>query len=291
MTERMVKANGIDIWTEDFGNPEDIPILLVMGASAQAILWEEGFIAGLVDGGRYVIRFDNRDTGRTTTFNLEQESYGLADMANDAVGVLDAYGLGSAHIAGASMGGMIGQQVAIDHPDRIRTLTSIMSSPAGGEIARAMFLGETPDLPPPLQSFIDAYMKWVVEPPLTREDRVQSRLDTFGAQAGSRAEFDVERFTAIFEREYDRAANWPAMNNHGMALMDEENRSEKLRGISTPTIVIHGTEDPILPYPHGEATVEAIEGARMVTLDRVGHELPEVVWPQVWAEVLAHTAE
>ena len=131
MAERMVKANGIDIWTEDFGNPDDIPILLVMGASAQASRWDDGFVAGLVDGGRYVIWFDNRDTGQSTTFDLEQESYGLA-------------------------------------------------------------------------------------------------------------------------------------------LMDEENRSEKLRGISTPTIVIHGTEDPILPYPHGEATVEAIEGSRMVTLDRVG---------------------
>ena len=152
MAERMVKANGIDIWTEDVGNPDGIPILLVMGASAQAILWEGGFIAGLVDGGRYVIRFDNRDTGQTTSFDLEKETYGLA-------------------------------------------------------------------------------------------------------------------------------------------LMDEVNRSEKLRGISTPTLVIHGTEDPILPYLHGEATAEAIEGARMVTLDRVGHELPEVIWPQVWEEILAHTAE
>ena len=100
MAERTVKANGIDIWTEDFGNPDDIPILLVMGASAQAILWEEGFIAGLVDSGRYVIRFDNRDTGQTTCFDLEQESYGLADMANDAVGVLDAYGLDGATLRG-----------------------------------------------------------------------------------------------------------------------------------------------------------------------------------------------
>ncbi|WP_420443459.1 alpha/beta fold hydrolase [Candidatus Poriferisodalis sp.] len=291
MAERTVKANGIDIWTEDFGNPDDIPILLVMGASAQAILWEEGFIAGLVDGGRYVIRFDNRDTGQTTCFDLEQESYGLADMANDAVGVLDAYGLDSGHFVGASMGGMISQQVAIDHPDRIRSMTSIMSSPAGGEIARAIFMGETPELPPPHQKIIDVNVKYMMEPPLTREDRVQSRLESFGALAGSRAEFDVERFTAIFEREHDRAANWPAMNHHGLALMDEENRSAKLRGISTPTIVIHGTEDPILPYPHGEATVEAIEGSRMVTLDRVGHELPEVIWPQVWDEILAHTAQ
>ncbi|WP_428120449.1 alpha/beta fold hydrolase [Candidatus Poriferisodalis sp.] len=291
MAERMVKANGIDICTEDFGNPGDIPILLVMGASAQMILWEEGFIAGLVDGGRYVIRFDNRDTGQTTCFDLEQETYGLADMANDAVGVLDAYGLDSAHLVGASMGGMISQQVAMDHPDRIRTMTSIMSTPAGGEIARAIFMGETPELPSPLPEYIELTLKWVLEPPLTREDRVRSRLENFGALAGSRAEFDVECFTAIFEREYDRAANWPAMHNHGMALMDEDNRAEKLRGISTPTIVIHGTEDPILPYPHGEATVEAIGGARMVTLDRVGHELPEVVWPQVTEAILAHTAE
>ena len=291
MAERMVRANGIDVCTEDFGDPADIPILLVMGASAQMILWEEGFVAGLVDGGRYVIRFDNRDTGQTTSFDLEQESYGLADMANDAVGVLDAYGLASAHLVGASMGGMICQQVAIDHPGRIRTMTSIMSTPSGGEIARAIFMGETPDLPPPEPKVIEVNMKHMLEPPLTREDRVRSRLEMFEALAGSRVPFDVERFTAIFEREYDRAANWPAMNNHGQALMDEENRSAKLRSISTPTIVIHGTEDSILPYPHGEATVESIEGARMVTLDRVGHELPEAVWPQVWEAILIHTAE
>ncbi|WP_423923055.1 alpha/beta fold hydrolase [Candidatus Poriferisodalis sp.] len=269
MAERMVKANGIDIWTEDFGNPDDIPILLAMGASAQAIRWDEGFVAGLVDGGRYVIWFDNRDTGQSTSFDLEKETYGLADMANDAVGVLDARGLDSAHLVGASMGGMICQQVAIDHPDRIRTMTSIMSSPAGGEIGRAIFMGETSELPPPHQKIIDLNMKYTLEPPITREDRVQSRLENSGALVGSRAEFDVEGFTAMFEREYDRAANWPAMHNHASALMDEENRSEKLRGISTPTIVIHGTEDPILPYPHGEATVEAIEDSRMVTLDRV----------------------
>lgn len=290
MSERKVKANGIEIWTEDFGLPGDPPILLVMGASAQGIFWDERFCQQLVAGPRHVIRYDNRDTGQSTCFDFEKDPYTLSDLAADAVGVLDAYGLDSAHLVGASMGGMIGQAVAIEYPSRIRTLTSIMSTPAGGAVA-ASTQGEQveTDLPPPRPEVIEAGMEAVANPPKTREERIEARLKLFKLLSGTLQEYDEERGRQLFTREYDRARNYEAANNHTLAISSAPDRREALRTVSVPTLVIHGTEDPILPYEHGVATAEAIPGAELLTIEKMGHDLPESAWPRVVEAILRHT--
>ena len=185
MAEKIVRANGIDIWTEDFGNPGDPPLLLIMGASAQGIYWPEHLVQRLVDRGRYVIRYDNRDTGQSTCFDLAADPYTLDDMAADAM---------------------------------FRRLT------------------------------------------------------------GSAEPFNEARQRDIATREVDRAANFEAMNNHALAIgmSSPPDRRPQLAELEVATLVVHGTEDPILPYPHGVALAETIPGATLMTLEGAGHEMPDL---------------
>jgi pimeloyl-ACP methyl ester carboxylesterase len=275
MSERMVRANGIDICTEAFGDPSGVPLLLIMGATAQGIYWPETLIEPLVARGRFVIRYDNRDTGRSTSFDFSRDPYTLDDLARDAVGVLDAYDVDSAHVAGASMGGMITQVLMLQHRPRIRTATVIMSSPLAGG-------GETPtlasdDLPGPDPAWMEAMMALQFQPAEDREARIEKRIVNFERLAGSIEPFDRERQQRIATLEVDRALNFDAMNNHGLAVGASvpADRRPQLAQVDVPTLVVHGTEDPILPYAHGVALAETIPGARLLTLDRAGHEMPE----------------
>jgi pimeloyl-ACP methyl ester carboxylesterase len=274
MTERMIKANDIDIWTESFGDSADDPLLLIMGATAQGIYWPQELIQHFVDAGRFVVRYDNRDTGQSTCFDFVTDPYSLSDLALDAVGVLDAYGFESAHVAGASMGGMIVQELLLHHRPRVKTATIIMSSPTAGG-------GDQPDLsaddlPGPDPQWMAQAMAAQFAPAETREEKIQIRIDTFAMLAGSIEPFDTERQRDIAEREVDRATNFAAMNNHAFAIgiSQPADRRPLLAGVDVPTLVIHGTEDPILPYAHGVALAETIAGAELMTMDKAGHEMP-----------------
>ena len=292
MAERTVKANGIEIWTEGFGEPADPTILLIMGASAQGILWPEEIYGPIVAAGRHVIRYDNRDTGQTSCFDFAEHPYTLSDLARDAVGVLDAYGIERAHAVGASMGGMIGQTIAIEQPERLITLTSIMSSPGGAAVAEAMSSEEASDdeLPPPTQEVMDLVMSQVSDPPKTREEKIERRAAMFRLLAGSLGTYDEAAARERFEREYDRARNWEAQNNHGLAIANSPDRRPALARVTVPTLVIHGTEDPILPYEHGTATAKAIPGAELLTIEGMGHGFPEPALPRILDAIVRHTA-
>jgi pimeloyl-ACP methyl ester carboxylesterase len=290
VAERTIEANGIEIWTEDFGSPDDPALLLVMGASAQGLMWPEEFCEQLVAGGRYVIRYDNRDTGQSSSFDFAKDPYKLEDMARDAVGVLDAYGIERAHVAGASMGGMICQTLAIDHPDRVTSFTSIMSSPGGSAVVDAMQGGEAEQaLPPPTAEVMEVAIKGQTNPPTTREARIEQRLEMFRILAGSLAEYDEAAGRELFAREHDRARDWNAQNNHGLAIAMSPDRRAALGGVAAPALVIHGTEDPILPYEHGVATAKSIAGCKLVTIEGMGHDMPEVAWPRIIGAILEHT--
>ena len=221
MTERMIKANGIDIWTEDFGDPTDPPLLLIMGATASGIYWHQDFVQRLVEQERYVIRYDNRDTGQSTCFDFQDAPYTLDDMAADAVGVLDAYDIAVAEIAGASMGGMIVQALALQHRSRIRSATIIMSSPLSGGGEQHELSAD--DLPGPDPDWMAKSMALQMNPAETREERIEQRVRLFGMLSGSAEAFDVQRQRSIATREVDRANDFNAMNNHALAI-----------GISTP---------------------------------------------------------
>ena len=287
MGERVVKANGIDVWTEDFGSPADPAILLVMGATAQGILWPEEFCMALVAAGRYVIRFDNRDTGKSTCFDFATAPYALGDMARDAVGVLDAYGIARAHVVGASMGGMIAQTIAIEHPERMLSMTSIMSSPIGGELAAAGGTGA--GLPGPEPRVLEAVALLATTPATNDTDRVELAVKLWRALAGSADPVDEAAVRERERRVLARARNIDAAQNHSLAIGRSPDRREGLRKVRVPTLVIHGTDDPILPLPHGKATADCVQASKLITIAGMGHDLPPRVGETVLNAIVEHT--
>jgi pimeloyl-ACP methyl ester carboxylesterase len=285
----MVEANGVDIWTEDFGDPSNPTILLVMGAGGQAILWPDEFIDALVAGEKHVIRYDNRDVGQTTCFDFEKDPYTIADMAADAVAVLDAYGVGQADIVGASMGGMIVQTVALNASDRVRTMTSIMSTPLAGGFMAAIMGGGVAGLPGPEQKVRDI-MALNAEPPKSDEERIDRAVQQWRVLAGTMAPFDEDEVRDRERRILARAKNIDAANNHQFAVASSPDRTDDLARITAPTLVVHGTRDPILPYAHGEATAKAIPGAKLLAIEGMGHEIPAPAIPILTGAILDHTA-
>ena len=289
--EKMIEANGIEICTDSFGDASDPTILLIMGAGASMLLWEEGFCSQLADGGRFVIRYDNRDTGKTTSRPLGEPNYTIDDMALDAVAVLDAYDVDAAHIIGASMGGMITQVVGLNHPERVLSLTPIMSTPDPQAVLDAIE-GREPSfaLSPPTAEVVSlaiaaATLDWDDEAAV-----LDNRVDMFKVLTGPAHPYDEPARRALFAAEIERAVNFPSTQNHGPAIEGSDSWHQRLDSLDVPTLVIHGTADPILPYDHGEALVASIPGARMLSLDGIGHELPEPEWDKVIAAMLEHTS-
>ncbi len=289
MAERMVGANGVEIWTEDFGDPASPTVLLVMGAGGQAILWPDELIDALVAGGKHVIRYDNRDVGQTTCFDFATDPYTIADMAADAVAVLDAYGVGQADIVGASMGGMIVQTVALNAPDRVRTMTSIMSTPLAGGFIAAIAGGGDAGLPGPEQKVRDL-MVLNAAPPTSDDERIDRAVQQWRALAGTMAPFDEDEVRDRERRILARAKDIDAANNHQLAIASSPDRIDDLARIAAPTLVVHGTRDPILRYAHGEATAKAIPGAKLLPIEGMGHELPAPAIPILAGAILDHTA-
>jgi pimeloyl-ACP methyl ester carboxylesterase len=273
------KANGIEIEYETFGDPGAQPLLLIMGLGAQMISWEDAFCAQLADRGFRVIRFDNRDSGLSTWLDEAglpdmaaalsgnaQPAYRLDEMAADAVGLLDALGIREAHIVGASMGGFIAQLVAINHPDRVLSLTSIMSGPGGAEGVA----------PRPAGAAV-----LVLKPPATREERIEQAMSIRRILLGPADPFDetVERARAT--RAVDRAYNPFGTGRQLIAILAAPGRVERLRTVGVPTLVIHGVEDVLVPVENGRIVAAAVPGARLLELDGMGHDLPKRVWAQV----------
>ena len=292
--ERMIEGNGIEICTDAFGDPADPCILLVMGAGASMLRWEADLCSLLADGGRFVIRYDNRDTGRTTSCPLGEPNYTLADMAADGVAVLDAYGIDRAHIAGASMGGMITQLIGLNHPERVLTLTPIMSTPDPGATLEASDAFEggahTQSLSPPKPHILEAIAAMAGLDWTDRDTVIGVQLQMARALAGSKYPDDGLLDEDFFAADFDRARNYASSFNHGPAIAQSEPWAHRLKDLDIPTLVIHGNDDPILPYDHGQALHAAIPGSTMLTMDGVGHELPRPVWDEVIQAVLDHTS-
>lgn len=278
--ERIVRANGVDLCVESFGDDRDPAVLLVMGAASSMLSWEEEFCERLASGGRFVIRYDHRDTGRSVTYSPGAPEYTGDDLVADAAGVLDALGVGRAHVVGMSMGGGIGQLLALDYPDRVSSLTLISTSPGSGPDLPALsdelgaYFAEPP--PQPDWSDRDAVIHYLVE-----DERVYAARSRPFDEAARR-----ELAGRIFDRSIDLAAS---MTNH-FVLDGGESWRERLGEIRVPTLVIHGTEDPFFPIGHARALASEIPGARLVTLEQTGHELPRATWDVVVPAIPAHTS-
>ncbi len=260
MTERMIEVNGVELCTEPFGDPAGPPILLIQGISASMLWWDERFCRTLSDYGCFVIRYDHRDTGRSITYERAHPRYTGADLVADAVGVLDAYGIPRAHIVGVSAGGAFAQLLALQFPERVLSLVLISTSAA------------TPgdrDLPPPA----DEFRRFVSTTRVDWSDRdsiIEYLVGYSRVLVGDRRQLDEALVRDLLRRDIDRARDFAAARNHDL-LSEGESSSEPLSLIRTPTLVIHGTADPMFPVEHGEALAHEIPGARLLRLDGAGH--------------------
>ena len=293
--EFLVKVGGVEICVEALGERADAPVLLIQGACASMIRWEDGFCERLVAGGRYAIRYDNRDVGRSTAYAPGNPPYDLEDLAEDAVGVLEALGIASAHVVGASSGGMIGQLVAIRYPKRVRTLSLLISTPTVPDAAKAVeSAAATPtlsDLPAPSAALIEkvkalASVKWQ-EPAAA----VEAFVAEAHAMAGTGFPVDEAEVRAWAPREYARQKNILSFRyNTPIAETKTAPWRHRLKEIQAPTLVVHGTDDPVLPHAHGVALSKEIPGARLLTIEGMGHEIPRGAWPRIVGAILEHTA-
>ncbi|MDP9867570.1 MULTISPECIES: alpha/beta fold hydrolase [Streptosporangium] len=295
---RMVNVGDVELWTEEFGDPAHPPLLLVMGSMSQGVVWPEELVGRLAAGGRRVIRYDHRDTGRSTTVDFDAHPYTWADVKADVLGVLDAYGIDAAHIVGHSAGGLLGQWIAAEQPERVLTLTVIGSSPLGGRegqvLMRALMGQEQPpgSLPPPAPEFVEFFAKAAVNPPpADRRAQIDFQIELARVLHGTALPFDEDEQRRIEERLHDRAADPAAVANHQRAgARDSEFEPVGiLDRVLAPTLVIEGTHEPVKPG-HGALIAAAIPGAEFLMIEGMGHTLPPQVHRQLAEAVLAHTA-
>ena len=277
---RRAALGEVEIAYETFGDPQRPPVLLVMGLATQMLGWPDEFCAELAGRGLFVVRFDNRDVGLSTHLHdtpppdlgaafagePSQASYLLSDMARDAVGLIDALGLDGAHLVGASMGGMIAQAAAIEHPERVRSLTSIMSTTGDRTVGGAT----------------DAAMAALLSPPASdREGAVRRAVDAFRVVGSPGFEFDEQAVRDRAGLSYDRAYDPAGVARQLVAVLTSGDRTQALRSVGVPTLVIHGAADPLVDVSGGRATAAAVPDAELLVVDGMGHDLPREVWPRL----------
>jgi pimeloyl-ACP methyl ester carboxylesterase len=276
--ERMIEANGVELCAESFGDRADSPILLVMGIGASMLWWEEGFCRMLAAGGRFVIRYDHRDTGRSVAYEPGRPGYRDGDLVADAAGVLDAYGIPAAHVVGVSAGGALAQLLALDFPERVRSLTLISTS----------FAVPSDRILPPSTAEFGRFVTTVEVDWSDPESVIEYLVGYWRVLAGEQRRFDEAAFRALTSREVERARDFRAAQNHDL-LHDEGRSREPLSSISSPTLVIHGTADPMFPIGHGEALAEEIPDARLLRPEGAGHGVYRADWEAIVAAILEHT--
>ncbi len=277
--ERRVAANGIEIAYDEFGDPGGKPLILVMGLGMQMIAWDERFCAMLAERGYRVIRFDNRDAGHSTKFERDgvprraamifgagRPPYLLSDMAADTIGLMDQIGVERAHVAGVSMGGMIVQELAIRHPDRILSMASMMST-TGSRWLR--------------------WPKWkamamlMAKPPADAEAYMRLAIRTFEVIGSPRQRMDDDSFRVLIEASYRRCFCPDGVARQLHAINCSGNRTRALSRVQVPALVIHGGVDPLIRPAAGRATARAIPGARLKVVPGMGHDLPPAFWPEI----------
>ena len=275
-----MRVGDIELCYETFGDPQDPAMLLIMGLGTQMVGWPDEFCAQLAGRGYHVIRFDNRDIGRSTymrdvrpptplqllTRDKSAAAYTLADMADDAAGLLDGLGIERAHVLGASMGGMIAQTLAARHPARVLSLTSIMSSTGSrrsGQTSKRL------------------YPIFLRRPPRDREAYVEHTLSLFKLIGSPSRDADEDEIRRVAGLSYDRGQNPAGSGRQLAAILASGDRTEQVRSIRVPTLVVHGTNDRLVSPSGGRATAEAIPGAELLVIEGMGHDLPRWAWPRI----------
>ena len=287
--EQFAQCGDVELCYETFGDASATPILMVMGLGAQMLDWPEGLCAELAERGFFVIRYDNRDVGRSTKFKghpppsrLElltrrfgSVAYTLEDLADDGLRLLDHLGIERAHVAGASMGGMIAQVMAGRHTDRVLTLTSIMSTPGGWWAGR-----------PALQ----VLPLFLATPARSREEAIERRRRALGLFGSTGFEIDYAEADERAGRSWDRDPSASGTARQLAAILSAGNRTRDLKRIEAPTLVIHGTADRLITPSGGVATARAIKGARLMLIDGMGHHFPRGAWPRIIDGIVENAA-
>ena len=286
MNEQFAKVGSVTLCYETFGEPANPAILLIMGLGTQMVAWSEDFCRMLVDRGFFVVRYDNRDCGKSTsmegrpittgqlvTKRVKKPPYTLAEMADDAIGLLDHLGIQKAHIVGASMGGMIAQHVAMRYPSRALSMTSIMSTTGGRLVGQ------------PKMAVIPLFLK---RPAAGKEEYVERALTLFRA-IGSKKGFDEDYLREVVGLSWDRGINFAGYGRQLAAITADGNRAKRLARVTTPTLVIHGKDDRLVSPSGGRATAKAIRGAKLLVVDDMGHDLPRPVWPKIIDAIVENT--
>ncbi|MGH3648323.1 MAG: alpha/beta fold hydrolase [Micromonosporaceae bacterium] len=285
MPERIANGvNGIELCYETFGDPDHEPLLLIMGLGAQMIWWADELCALLADREFHVIRYDNRDCGRSTAMHgrvslpaaylRRRAPYALEDLAGDAAGLLETLGAGPAHVVGCSMGGMIAQLLAIRHPERVRSLTSIMSTTGNRLVGRPSTRGAA--------ALLSA-------PPTERGAYIEHLVRTFRAIGSPGYPFEAERMRDRAARTFDRGVNRAGTARQLAACLAAPDRTRQLRQVRVPTAVIHGAADPLVQLSGGIATGRAVPGAELHVIRGMGHDLPSALWPR-YADIIEDRA-
>ena len=270
--EKLVEINDVELCVETFGNPANPAVLLVDGAAASMLWWETGLCEQLARDGRFVIRYDNRDTGRSTSYPPGRPGYTYTDLARDALAVLDALNVERAHIVCRSMSGGIGLIIGVDHADRVESLTFVSTS-TGEDSLPPSSVEFTPADPDPADSA--AVVDFVVA--------------SAKAYSGGSPHFDETATRALVERDVARTRDIAStLVNHYAMTFDGPSRG--YGDIKAPTLVVHGDHDPAFPLPHGEAVRDAIPGATLLILEGAGHDLPKPLWDVFVPALLQHTA-
>jgi pimeloyl-ACP methyl ester carboxylesterase len=289
--EQMAPTNGIELCYEIFGDADAEPLLLIMGLGAQMLLWDDEFCRQLAARGFRVIRFDNRDIGKSTWLSggtritmgellklrffgiLPESTYKLRDMANDVVGLLDFLKIKSAHLVGASMGGMIAQEISLSYPDRVRSLTSVMSSTGN------------PKLPQPTREAAALLLR---PPPKTLDEYIARFKQTWKILRVGSFPLDEAKDVALAQRMFARGLNPAGAGRQLRAILASGSRKERLKSLKTPTLVIHGTVDPLVRPEGGRETAAVIPGAKLLMIQGMGHATPIPMWPQVIGAIADH---
>lgn len=283
-TEQLTSVNGLDLNYQVHGPDDGAPLLLIAGLGMQMTGWQPGFIDELVARGFRVVRFDNRDSGLSTFLNdagvpdiaklysgeTSGASYTLSDMADDAVGVLDAVGIEQAHIVGISMGGMIAQQLVIDHPQRALSLTSIMSTTGDRSVGGATD---------------EATMALMTPVPLESEAALTKLVNDSRIIGSPGFPFDEDAVRARHVAAIQRANNPTGTARQFAAIIASPDRTRALHEVKVPTLVIHGADDPLVNASGGQATADAVPGSRLVLIDGMGHDLPAQLWSRIADEI------
>jgi len=287
MNEQFAEVGPVTLCYETFGDPTDPAILLIMGLGTQMVAWREDFCRQLVDRGFFVIRYDNRDSGRSTsmkgrpitmremvTRRVKEPAYTLEEMADDAVGLLDHLNIQQAHVVGASMGGMIAQHVALRHPGRVLSVTSIMSTTGHRLVGQ------------PKLAVIPLFLS---KPTGGKDEYIERAVKLFKA-VGAKNGFDEDYVREGAALAWERGINMAGTGRQLAAITADGNRTQRLKRIDVPTLVIHGKDDRLIAPSGGKATAKAIKGAKLLLVDDMGHDLPRPVWPKIIDAIVENTS-